>query len=50
VLANTNGVLEVILSTLEAPLPARYARHPLPASRGEGKEGSSGVTSRRPFE
>jgi very-short-patch-repair endonuclease len=35
VLGNTNGVLEVILGTLNAgspPHPARFARRPLPAS------------------
>src|SRR5436190_17334581 len=43
-LGNTTGVLQAILSTLEAPLPARTCgpRHPLPASgaRGSGVRGT----------
>ena len=45
VLRNTDGVLELILSELQAPLPARSARHPLPASgeRGSGVRGAPGA-------
>jgi very-short-patch-repair endonuclease len=37
VLGNTNGVLEIIPSTLETPLPARYARPPSPRFAGRGE-------------
>jgi drug/metabolite transporter (DMT)-like permease len=38
------GIVTHALSRRAAPRPPRYARHPLPASRGEGREGA-GITS-----